>query len=292
MKYQLSLPVWGKYVEFVVALGALYLLMLLGFGAVGFENWILHPSIPLVALFAARYGFLSGLACGALAMGVYALAELPPKPIDVTRLAHVSEFLLLLSVVGATALVFGLIRDRTARQVADLKRELDERERQNEKLREFVDEAVSNLRQHDVNQAFETTQKKLRIFQALDAVYLSTRKSVIKDISSLLDQIVPGISFAFLDGDKKTIQKSPNNSQPGVRHAPGPGKQKNHSVVEVRAPVYLPDILPDARWLVLSTQSGVSENDLDTCLKVIHRCLVRDELVLDFGAVEIENRAS
>ena len=293
MKYKFFLPSWGKYVEFILALGVLYLLMLFGFGRVGFDTWILHPAIPLVALFAARYGFVIGLSCGAFSMAAYALLELPAKPIDVARLDHLSEFLLLLSVIGATALVFGLIRDRSARRVAGLKRELEERQRQNEKLRQFVDEAVSNLKQHDIERAFGNTQKTLRLFGALDAVYLSNRKSVVRDISNLLDEIVPGIHFTFLDINKKPVLSSQSRAPKGAR---SPLAAANHakglSIVEVRAPVELPDILPEARWLVLSTQSGISANDLETCLKVIHRCLIRDKLILDFGAPEIRKRAS
>lgn len=276
-------PGWAVYVEFIVVLGVLYVSKFFYDGQVGFADWLLHPGIPLVGIFAARYGLIPGIGTFSLAFLVFVGLELPVKSLGDSNFDYVAEVLVLPALMAVAALLFGILHNRSASRIIVLESELADCKRQNEDLRKFTDEICNSLKRNDAIIAFGDTRKAIDIYRMLDSIYLSDRGHFQDDLSDALSGIAPGIEFAFLDAKKKIVSKSrgfdpqvlelstkPSQGSRGPMRKTAANDTKPPKVC-VRAPFQAGVLVPSATSIALSCNSGLSAHDLETCLRVICR---------------------
>ena len=273
-------PGWAVYFEFIFVLCGLYLAKYFYDGQIGFAAWLLHPSIPLVGIFAARYGLISGLGTFSVAFLMYIGLELPVKSLGVSNFDYLAEVLVLPALMAIAALLFGILHNRSANRIVSLESELADCKRQNEELRRFTDEACNSLKRNDAVIAFGNTRKAIGIYRALDGIYLSDRGHFEDDLTNVLSGLSPGIEFAFLDAKKKIVSKSrgfdPQALELVGKHAEGsrgPMRKTaaNDTKVCVRAPFQGHVLVPSATTIALSCNSGLAPHDLEICLRVICR---------------------
>ena len=280
MKPSFVRPGWAVYVEFIIVLCGLYLAKYFYDGQIGFAAWLLHPSIPLVGIFAARYGLIPGLGTFSVAFLVYVGLELPVKSLGVSNFDYVAEVLVLPALMAVAALLFGILHNRSASRIIVLESELADCKRQNDELRRFTDEACNSLKRNDAVIAFGNARKAVGIYRMLDGIYLSDRGHFEDDLTKVLLGIAPGIEFAFLNAKKKIVLRSkgfdPQALELVGKHVEGSrgpmGKSAaNDTKVCVRAPFQGYELVPSATTIALSCNSGMSPHDLEICLRVICR---------------------